>query len=150
MITHRIWSSYPVRAKYKKNNLWVPYLCWWSSILRAGIDSAAAAPPAAAERAASVAAPPPAETVAVAGAAATAVAAAATVVAVAVSVRLRLAAGSGYRPGVREESLDYPLPLHPRLYICKFLLTSEDCKTGYVTVCQLPTFFYAAHKNKFY
>jgi hypothetical protein len=117
-----IWSRHPVRARYHENNYKVPYLRRRSSILRAGVDSAAAAPPATAERAASVAAPSPTETVAAAGAAAgaAAVAAAATVVAVAVSVRLRLAAGSGYWPGVREESLDYPLPLHPCLCTCKF------------------------------
>jgi hypothetical protein len=98
----------------------VPYLRRRSSILRARIDSAAAAPPATAERAASVAAPSSSEAVAAAGAAATAVAAAAAVAAVVVSVRLRLAAGPGYWSGVREESLDYPLPLHPRLCAFKF------------------------------
>jgi hypothetical protein len=102
----------------QKKTLRVLYLCRRSSIRRAGIHSAAAAPPAAAERAASVAALSPAEAVTAAGAAATPVAAAATVVAVAVSVRLCLAAGSRYRPGVREESFDYPLPLHPRLCTC--------------------------------
>ncbi len=116
----RIWCSHPIRVRYHENSNKVPYLRRRSSILRAGIDSAAAAPPAAAERAASVAAPSSTETVAAAGAAATAVAAAAAVVGVAVSVWLHLAAGSGYWPGVREESLDYPLPLHPRLCTFKF------------------------------